>query len=85
MRYGHSPGEVHQPCPRPSVDLLWLSLGDPVSDSFLVHSGGGFGVHLRAHVERLEYPGKWQEGAQNLGRSVSNLESFRCAPLRSLK
>ena len=30
------------------LDSLWLSPGDPVSDSFLVHFGDGFGTHFGA-------------------------------------
>ncbi len=36
------------------LDSLWLPPGDPVSDSFLVHFGGGFGTHFGAHLERLK-------------------------------
>ena len=36
------------PVLRPLLDSLWLPPGDPVSDSFLVHFGGGFGSHFGA-------------------------------------
>ena len=46
------------PVLRPLLDSLWLPSGDPVSDSFLVRLGGGFGTHFGAHLERLKYPVK---------------------------
>ena len=48
-----------RPVRRPDLDSLWPSSRDPVSDSFLVHLGGGFGADLGAeNLERLQYAGK---------------------------
>ena len=51
-------GRWPNPVLRPLLDSLWLPSGDPVSDSFLVRLGGGFGTHCGAHLERLKYPVK---------------------------
>ena len=73
------------PVPRPILDSLWLPPEDPVSDSFRVHFGGGFGTHFGAHLERLKHPGKYPEGIWNLRISVSILQSFRSTLLRLRK
>ena len=53
------------------LDPLWLHPGGPVWDPFLVQFGDGFGTHVGAHLERLNYPAEEQEGIQKLRRSVS--------------
>ena len=50
-------GRWPNPVLRPFLNSLWLPSGDPVSDSFLVRLGGGFGTHFGPDLERLGYPG----------------------------